>query len=330
VALVGQCRALGQPMPKIAISAQMIDEALCTDIAAFSGVLDAVICTNQLTRKLAIELGDMPPDRVCYGPYGVALRDIALPPLPTDRLPIFYVGRIDWPDKRVHDIPSILEALDARDVPFDLTVIGTGPDEVEFRRRLQPWLQNGSAQLIGRLAPGDIWPRIHACGGVLLLTSWTDTGPFVVYEAMSWNVAVVSSRYYGAGLEGALRHDETAMLFPIGDAAAAADSFMQLWTEPTRHRRLIHHAAQMVRQRYALEPSIAEWDRIFRSILEMPERIASPGDARRALPAKAEVGSHAIDGESHQENDEWPLTLARVAPDNPAFWAYVADLDAGL
>jgi glycosyltransferase involved in cell wall biosynthesis len=328
VALVGQCRARGQPMPKIAISAQMIDEALCTDIAAFSDVLDAVICTNQLTRQLAIELGGMPPNRVCYGPYGVELRDIAPPPLPTDRLPIFYVGRIDWPDKRVHDIPRILEALDARNVPFDLTVIGAGPDEPEFRRRLQPWLQNGSAQLIGRLAPENIWPRIHACGGVLLLTSWTDTGPFVVYEAMSWNVAVVSSRYYGAGLEGALRHEDTAMLFPIGDAAAAADGLMQLWTEPARHRRLIQNAAQMVRQRYALDHSIAEWDRIFRSILEMPERIASSDDLCRALQAEAEVKSPAIDAESHQENEEWPLTLARVAPDNPAFWKYVAELDA--
>ena len=329
VALVGQCRALGQPMPKIAVSAQMIDEALCTDIAAFSDVLDAVICTNQLTRQLAIELGGMPPNRVCYGPYGVELRDIAPPPPPADRLPIFYVGRIDWPDKRVHDIPRILEALDARDVPFDLTVIGAGPDEAEFRLRLQPWLQKGSAQLIGRLAPGDVWPRIHACGGVLLLTSWTDTGPFVVYEAMSWNVPVVSSRYYGVGLEGALCHDETAMLFPIGDAAAAADGLMQLWTEPKRHQRLIYNALQMVRQRYALDHSITEWDRIFHSILEMPERIASPGDAPRALPTAAETGSHSIDRESHQETDEWPLTLARVAPDNSTFWEYVAELDAG-
>ena len=329
VALVGQCRGLGQPMPKIAISAQMIDDGLCTDIAAFSDVLDAVICTNQLTRQLAIKLGGMPPDRVCYGPYGVALPDIVPPPPPGDRLSIFFVGRIDWPDKRVYDIPRILDALDARNVPFDLTVIGAGSDEVEFRRRLQPWLHNGSARLIGRLAPDDIWPRIHACGGVLLLTSWTDTGPFVVYEAMSWNVPVVSSRYYGAGLEDALRHDETAMLFPIGDADAAADSLMQLWDDPTRHQRLIHNAAQMVRQRYMLDHSIAEWDRIFRSILEMPERIVSSGDPHRAVQAEVEVGSHAIEEESHQENDEWPLTLARAAPDHSTFWDYVAELDAG-
>jgi hypothetical protein len=118
------------------------------------------------------------------------------------------------------------------------------------------------------------------------------------------------------------------MLFPIGDAAAAADGLMQLWTEPARHRRLIQNAAQMVRQRYALDHSIAEWDRIFRSILEMPERIASSDDLCRALQAEAEVKSPAIDAESHQENDEWPLTLARVAPDNPAFWKYVAELDA--
>ena len=329
VAVVATWRAQGQWTPRMAISAQMIDEGLCKDIADFSGMLDAVVCTNALTRQLAMRLGGMPAERVCYGPYGVAVPTVVPPATPRERLHICYVGRLDWPDKRVYDIPGILAALDTSAVPFELTVIGTGPDEAEFQQRLQPWLHNGSARLLGRLAPADIWARVHPGSGVLLLTSWTDTGPFVVFEAMAWQLAVVSSMYYGSGLEQALRHQDTAMLFPIGDAAAAAHCLQQLWTEHGLHQRLVDNGTRLVHNRYALQHSIVAWDGIFRSILDMPLRHVPPAAARSALPAGFAFSvPPTTDGAAPGENDEWPLTLSQVASDNPQFWRYVAQLDA--
>jgi glycosyltransferase involved in cell wall biosynthesis len=325
LAVIADWRSSGQLTPRIAVSAQMIDEGLLQDIAAFSDMLDAVICTNALTRQLAIKLGGMPSERVCYGPYGVAIPELGLPTdtaVPAQRLHLFYVGRIDWPDKRIHDLVPILDELEARAVPFTLAVIGSGPDEAEFRRRMQVRIQDGSVQLIGRLAPEMIWPRIHAAGGVLLLTSWTDTGPFVVFEAMAWHVPVVSSQYYGSGLERALRHTQTAMLFPIGDAPAAADCLRQIWTDRALHRRLIDNAAQLVHNWYSLEKSIAEWDRVFRSLLEMPLRTGSLEQVRRLVPEHSGLSAQP------SENDEWPLSIARVGPGNSEFWAYVAELDA--
>jgi hypothetical protein len=187
---------------------------------------------------------------------------------------------------------------------------------------MQARIQDGSVQLIGRLAAEEIWPRIHAAGGVLLLTSWTDTGPFVVFEAMSWQVPVVSSKYYGSGLERALRHAETAMLFPIGDAPAAADCVRQIWTDQSLHRKLIDNGSQLVRERYSMDTSVVEWDWVFRSLLELPMRIGSPERTRRSVP------EHAALSAQPSENDEWPLTMARVSPNNSEFWAYVAELDA--
>lgn len=335
VAVIAAERALGQPTPRIAMSAQMIDEGLVRDIAEVAHVLDGVLCTNALTRQLAIQMGGMPPARVFYGPYGVPIPARVPDVTPGDRLPICYVGRLDWPDKRVYDIPRILEVLDSHGVPFTLTVIGTGPDEAEFRQRLQPWLANGSARLLGRLAPADIWAQVQPGRGVLLLTSWTDTGPFVVFEAMAWHVAVVSSRYYGSGLERALRHRDTAMLFPIGDATAAAECLRQLWTDRALYQRLLANGATLVRERYALEYSITVWDGIFRAMLAMAPRPLEQATTPPTVPVDALAvalratasASGAMGGDEHDETDEWPLTLAQVPPDNPHFWAYVAALD---
>lgn len=284
VAVIAEERARGRPTPRVAISAQMIDEGLLHDIADGAPVLDAVLCTNALTRQLAIQLAGMPPERVFYGPYGVPLPTSVPSVAPGAYLPICYVGRLDWPDKRVHDIPRILEVLDAQAVPFALTVIGTGPDEAEFRQRLQPWIARGSARLLGRLAPADIWAQVHPGRGVLLLTSWTDTGPFVVFEAMAWKVAVVSSRYYGSGLERALRHQDTAMLFPIGNAEAAAACLRQLRTDPALHQRLLDNGLRLVHERYTLEHSIATWEGIFRTLLATAPRPVGPVATRRTFP----------------------------------------------
>ena len=334
VAVIAAERAMGHETPRMAMSAQMIDEGLLHDIAAFAPVLDAVVCTNALTQQLAIQLSGMPPERVWYGPYGVPMPAHVPPVASPGHLPIYYVGRLDEPDKRVYDIPCILARLDDDGVPFQLTVIGTGPDEVEFRQRLAPWTANGTARFLGRLAPADIWPQVNPGHGVLLLTSWTDTGPFVVFEAMAWQLAVVSSRYYGSGLERALRHEDTAMLFPIGDAPAAAHCLRQLWSDGALRQRLIAQGTQLVRQRYTLEHSITAWDGIFRGIVAMPRRQVGEAAAHTlvdlaccAPQAPGHDASRRIDEEAG-ENDEWPLTLARVAPHNPQFWAYVAALDA--
>lgn len=336
VAVIAAERALGHSTPRIAISAQMIDPGLVCDIATFAHALDAVLCTNALTQQLAIQASGMPPERVWYGPYGVTMPAAAPPAAPSECLQMCYVGRLDEPDKRVFDIPRILAVLDAYGVPFQLSVIGSGPDEAEFRRRMAPWLANGTARLLGRLAPTDIWPQVHPGQGILLLTSWTDTGPFVVFEAMAAQVAVVSSRYYGSGLERALRHGETAMLFPIGDATAAAQGLRRLWLEPDLQRRLRAQGARLVRQRYSLPTSIAAWDGIFRGILARPARQPGPAPSPRVWPAALAWMASAVGeprdagaaGNGQSENDEWPLTLAKVAPDEAGFWDYVAGLEA--
>lgn len=221
----------------------------------------------------------------------------------------------------MHDLIAILDELETQSIPFQLTVIGSGPDEPAFRQRLRVRIEDGAVKLLGRLPPEEIWPRVHSAAGVLLVTSWTDTGPFAVLEAMSWNVAVVSSKYYGSGREGALRHGETAMLFPIGDAPAAADCLKRIWADPSLRHGLIENAAEMVRQRYSRERSIAAWDRVFRDILETPMRSGRPKPSWPSMPEPPRSAEPA------SEDDEWPLTMAGRSPEKSKFWAYVAELD---
>src|SRR6185503_3526342 len=101
-------------------------------------------------------------------------------------------------------------------------IAGDGPARNSLLQALQPWIESGRVEYLGALAADQIGPQVFANADVFLLTSSWETGPIVIWEAMAAGVAVVSSRYIGSGLEGALQHEGNCLMFPVGDSEAAA------------------------------------------------------------------------------------------------------------
>lgn len=69
----------------------------------------------------------------------------------------------------------------------------------------------------------------------------------VVNEAMHRRTAVVASDAVGAAAGGLVRHGETGLVVPAGDAAALADALRRLHDEPTLRARLGDAGADAVR-----------------------------------------------------------------------------------
>jgi glycosyltransferase involved in cell wall biosynthesis len=108
----------------------------------------------------------------------------------------------------------------------------TSSDTAGAAREVRDLGDPTQAAIAPRLA-AEVYGHHHA----LVITSSWETGPIVAWQAMASGMAVVSSRYVGAGLEGALEHDATALLFPCGDTDAAAGELARL-REPALLERL--------------------------------------------------------------------------------------------
>jgi len=307
---VRRLRRQGVFRGQVVMTLHAIEPEYFDDLRAQRDLLDAVVVTNRLSGSLARELGGMEEARILYAPYGVAVEDhpvglaaldqlgrsgppapgapkgSATPPQDLGQAPglnLVWVGRLERPQKRVQDIGPILAALDAAGQPFNLTIAGDGPERSALESALTPWIERGQVRLTGPIPRQRLHTEVYGRGRVLLITSSWETGPIVAWEAMAAGMAVVSSRYVGSGLENALVEGETALLYPVWDAAAAARQLIRL-SSGALLAELGAAGQDLVRSRYSREASLAAWMAAFRAVEALPEL---PPAAAGPAPAAA-------------------------------------------
>ncbi len=252
------------------------------DLRVHGAGIDAVIATNRLACRLASGRSGMDPSRVLYAPYGVPVPAWRPPGGdPAASLRLAWVGRLEQPQKRVHDLPPLLEALQARGLDVQLSIAGDGRERPALESSLAPWIERGRVRMLGHVDQGRLAAEIYGHHHALVITSSWETGPIVAWQAMASGMAVVSSRYVGAGLEGALVHDATALLFPCGDAEAAAGELARL-RDPALLERLSRAGHALVAGRYSEAASLAAWRRALDQVMELPplpEALSEPAPA---------------------------------------------------
>jgi len=288
---VRRLRLRGDFQGRLVMTLHAIEPEYFADLRDQRDLLDALVVTNRLSGELARALGGMEAARVFYAPYGVALADggteaaTASAGTGTEPLRIAWVGRLDQAQKRVQDLAPILDALEAQGLPFRLTIAGDGPDRALVEEALAGRIAAGQVVVAGAIPRSELAERIYRSHQVLLITSAWETGPIVAWEAMAAGMAVVSSRYVGSGLEGALVHGRTALLFPVGDARAAAAELACL-RNPGRLRELGAAGLDLVKRRYSRDASLAAWMAAFQAVAAL-DPLPAPGPAAPIAAAGA-------------------------------------------
>ncbi len=341
---VRRLRRRGDFRGRIVMTLHAIEADYFADLRDQNDLLDGLVVTNRLSGELARTLGGMKAERVFYAPYGVELGSERAEPAPssgdagTEPLRIAWVGRLDRAQKRVQDLAPILEALDADGIPFQLTIAGDGPDRPLVEASLAGRIAAGQVIVAGAIPRSELAQRVYRTHQVLLITSAWETGPIVAWEAMAAGLAVVSSRYVGSGLEGALMHGNTALLFPVGDAREAAAQLASL-RNPAGLRELGAAGFDLVKRRYSRDASQAAWMAAFQAVtafdpLPVPGRavpIAAAGGLDRRLgPETAERLRRLLRRRfRHREaGSEWPHS-GHASGDNAWLLELAGALDRG-
>jgi glycosyltransferase involved in cell wall biosynthesis len=109
-----------------------------------------------------------------------------------------------------------------------LTIAGYGSEE-ERLRRLATSVAGDAIRFVGRIEP-EAMPRMLDAHDIFVNASTLDNQPVSILEACAAGLAIVSS---SAGDIPAMVSDgETALLAPVGDAAALADGLAAVWRDP--------------------------------------------------------------------------------------------------
>jgi glycosyltransferase involved in cell wall biosynthesis len=120
-------------------------------------------------------------------------------------------------------------------------------------------------------------PRIYADLNVLAISSDNEGTPVSAIEAMAAGCPVVATRV--GGLPDLISDSTTGRLVPPRDAAALANSVLDLLGDPDAARQISRNATEAVRQRFTLTRLISDIDRLYSHLVE--EKASSFTEGKR-------------------------------------------------
>ena len=240
------------------------------DIGKYHPLIDGIITTNKLSRRIVSKLNLLEENRILYAPYGVSENHSGIERDNHDELKICWVGRLDNEQKRISDLHDILVTLDKKKVPYILSIAGDGPYKPNLVRQLKAWIRDGRVKLMGVLSKEEML-AFYAKHDILLITSEWETGPIVAWEAMMAGCVVVSSQYIGYASEGALINEDTALLYQVSSEEEAAKQIARL-LNPILRKELSIRGRMLAVSRYSTESSLKSWEEAFNTLVKLERR----------------------------------------------------------
>jgi len=138
----------------------------------------------------------------------------------------------------IYDIPTALRAFaDIRRTwpAARLTVAGSGPELAKLQAMVRELALGEAVRFVGRIENAQI-PALYAQADCMLNPSTADNMPISILEALASGVPVVSTN--AGGIPDLVADNETALLVPVGDAAAMAHAALRVLGEPALAQRL--------------------------------------------------------------------------------------------
>ena len=204
---------------------------------------DAMVAVSHTIASRILKLNPVFEDRLTTIPYGVAVPE-SRPPQNTyaSAIRIAYCGRLVQEQKRVLDFVRLVQCLHERNLPFQLTLIGDGPDGEQLASQMQPFMDQGLVRLTGRLNPREVRQELEQHDLFALMSDYEGL-PLSLLEAMAVEcVPVVTA--VESGITEILTDSHNAMISPLQNPSAMADNIAQLQKNPALRMNLGRAAKQ--------------------------------------------------------------------------------------
>jgi glycosyltransferase involved in cell wall biosynthesis len=183
-----------------------------------------------------------------------------------EELELGFLGRLEHGQKGVLHIPSILDALHARKVPFRLRIAGKGRDGDQLRDALAAHEAAGRVAFLGALGPDQI-PEFLAETDVFVFTSRFEGMPNALLEAMVAGCVPVCFNIKGI-TDFMIEQGQTGSLHDQGDAEALADTIADLARDRASLQAQHERGAQQARARFSNAKAAKAYAALFQALMQ--------------------------------------------------------------
>lgn len=236
------------------------DEALHYDLACrFAPWVDAYVAVSQRIHDALCERLPQRADDVHHLPSGVPIPSRMRRPC-DGPLRLVYVGRLEQ-RKGVLELPAIDRIATQAGASLRWSLVGSGPEEVELRRG---FADDPRVRFTGGLAPQQVRALLPE-HDVLVLPSHIEGLPICLLEAMAAGVVPVASDL-ASGIRDLVTPGVTGWLGRPGEPGAFAEAIVRLDADRGLLERSSRAAAELVRERYAIEDRAAAYYALFQQL----------------------------------------------------------------
>ena len=164
---------------------------------------------------------------------------------------ILWVGRfLDW--KHPDDAIYVASQLKEMGIPFDMTLIGTGPMECQLRQQIDEQQLHACIHLAGSMKPEDVRMYMERSQIYLFTSDRKEGWGAVLNEAMNSGCAVVASHAAGA-TPYLIQHEKDGLVYRSGDREQLLENVKQLLLSPERSADLGFHAYEKIYREWNAE-----------------------------------------------------------------------------
>jgi glycosyltransferase involved in cell wall biosynthesis len=296
-------------------------------VARLGRYWNAIVTTSQaITKDVA---GQQPAlsDRLLTIPIGVPVPD-HLPKQRSDSsylrrkelsdlgagsrapLRIIYHGGLSQHQKRILDLPLIIEALLKRQVPVELTVVGDGPDRERLLSASQQLIKGGAMRYLGLLPHAEVLELLEE-QDVYLLTSEFEGMPNALNEAMGRGcVPVVTD--IRSGIPELIHDGVNGYRVPVGDIQMFTERIAFLQSNlPQRREMSLNAYRTIICGGYRTQDMVQRYIELFHRVLDDMTHGTYKRPSGKLLPPPQEVaGIQILPGNYAKEIYETELSLS--------------------
>lgn len=210
--------------------------------------------------------------RVKVIPYGIEVTNesrAASNPEAGGPLKIFYSGRMVRGQKRARDLVLVALELDRRGIPFEMTLVGDGPERSLMEELGQNLIFRRILWMPGKM-PNHMALELMRQNDIFLLTSAFEGLPVSLLEAMAHGLVPVVSAIR-SGVPELIQEGRNGFTAPVGDIKAFADRIEYLHHHPVERFNISSAACStIVEGGYLLENMVDRYLELFHKVVKAP------------------------------------------------------------
>jgi glycosyltransferase involved in cell wall biosynthesis len=231
---------------------------------ALTPLASRIVCVCEAERRLALGLGAGDRARLVYNGVGAPADGPAHPGVEALRArgPVIATVTLLRPGKGIETLLDALPAVLAAHPAAQLAIAGAGVDREPLESRARAL---GVAAAVHFLGFVDDPAGVLRGADVYVSSSWAESFPYVVLDAMALGRPIVATRV--GGVAEAVRDGESGLLVEPRDAGALAQALIRLVSEPARADELGARAGSQVRARFTLDRMLEGLTSVYADLL---------------------------------------------------------------